>query len=500
MRVVHPLTASSPRYRLAGVVAATIVAMMTLVPSAAASASTGSIPPDVTSFAGDDQGLLLELEEFFGVDQRGSGIDFSDGIELGAIDRVFLWSNDYHAGEATETPVQYVNRWKVPVLIGEEPIGVALIGFDPATVEPEMIDFIRSPGTALALDDVDDDAILIHEPETDAWFALVDDVITPLVRGSSEVAGETTLAAYQPIVSSRLIEVVEENPQPDQGSVQSVVLIVTTIGVVLLALLIPTVLGKVRERRARLAEEADGPASADQVASDSAGSPDVETGIGVAPVTAAAAKSPTKASAPTNDAPVESESESEAVAPSTARAATKSSQTAQSKADSKKKSTSAQIPSARTATAAAAKIKPAVKSGTATSSGAKKTAPKTKAATKASTTKAPATKTPTTKAPATKTPATKTPATKAPATETPATKTPATKTTADKAAAKKTTAPTVKKPAAKKTAATKPATKKPAATKAAATKPAAKKAATAKPARTKPTSAGTDATDTSAPQ
>lgn len=263
MRAATLPSPSSPRHRvwLTGV-AGLAIALMAVLPAAGASASTGSIPPDVSAFAADDDGLLLELEEFFGVNQRGTGLDFSDGIELGEIDRVFLWSKDFHSGVATDTPVQYVNRWKVPLMIGDEPVGVALIGFDPATVEPEMIDFIRSPGTALALDHVDNDATLIHEPETGAWFSLVDGVITPLVRGSSDVAGEISLTAYQPIVSTRLVEVVEETPQPDQGSVQSVVLIVTTVLVVLLALLVPTVLGKRRERRERRAE-AEAEADAD---------------------------------------------------------------------------------------------------------------------------------------------------------------------------------------------------------------------------------------------
>ncbi|MBH0009783.1 hypothetical protein [Salinibacterium sp. SWN1162] len=269
MRAAPLPSASSPRLRrwLTGA-AALAIALMTIVPAAEASASTGSIPPDVSAFATDDDGLLQSLEEFFGVDQRGTGLDFSEGIELGEIDRVFLWSQDFHSGIATDTPVQYVNRWKVPVMIGDEPVGVALIGFDPATVEPEMIDFIRSPGTALALDDVDSDATLIHEPETGAWFSLVDGVITPLVRGSSEVAGETSLTAYQPIVSSRVITVVDETPQPNRGAVQSVVLIVTTVIVVLLALLVPTILGKRSERRERRAEaEAEAGAGDSQIAS-----------------------------------------------------------------------------------------------------------------------------------------------------------------------------------------------------------------------------------------
>ena len=245
-----------PRRRWFIVAAATLVAMVTIIPTAGATASVGSIPPDIVEFAESDEGLLTELEEYFGVDARGDGLDFSEGLELGEIDRIFLWSDAFRAGEATDTPVQYVNRWKVPVLIGEEPVGVAMIGIDPATVEPEMIDFIHSAGTALALDEVDADATLVLEPETAAWFSLNDGVIVPLVRGTSGVEAETTLSEYQTMLTGRELEIVEPDPQPDRGSVQSVVLISAAVLLLLLALLIPTIMGQVRERRERRAAAA----------------------------------------------------------------------------------------------------------------------------------------------------------------------------------------------------------------------------------------------------
>ena len=412
MHAVHPsLSSRRLRHTLAGAAAATLVAMMMLSPAAAV-ASTGSIPPDVAAFASADDGLLLELEEYFGLDERGSGLDFSDGIELGAIDRVFLWSRDYHSGVATETPVQYVNRWKVPVLIGEEPVGVALIGFDPATVEPEMIDFIRNPGTALALDDVDNDATLIHEPETDAWFSLIGDVITPLVRGSSEVEGETTLAEYQSIVSTRLVEVVDEEPQPDQGSVQSVVLIVTTIGVVVLVLLLPAVLGKLRARRERSAEnsEATGGVEADHEsvppAEEAVAPPSIDDEATAAVPRSASKRSP-------RAKPVASEAATSHVGDNKKAAS----------ATAENSSAAIRKPSAKTTTA---NTTPAGKSTAATKKSTTKVQPKAQSKTQPKVTSATAKKKPAAKS----TPTSRTPqqqATKAPAAKTSAAKKPAAK-------------------------------------------------------------------------
>ena len=425
MHAVHPsLSSRRLRHTLAGAAAATLVAMMMLSPAAAV-ASTGSIPPDVAAFASADEGLLLELEEYFGLDERGSGLDFSDGIELGAIDRVFLWSRDYHSGVATETPVQYVNRWKVPVLIGEEPVGVALIGFDPATVEPEMIDFIRNPGTALALDDVDNDATLIHEPETDAWFSLIGDVITPLVRGSSEVAGETTLAEYQSIVSTRLVEVVDEEPQPDQGSVQSVVLIVTTIGVVVLVLLLPAVLGKLRARRERSAEnsEATGGVEADHEsvppAEEAVAPPSIDDEATAAVPRSAAKRSP-------RAKPVASEAATSHVGDSKKAASAKAENTSAALKKSSAKTTTANTT-------------PAGKSPAAPKKSTTKAQPKSQTKTQ---------------------PKAQTTATSATATKRPAAKSTSTSRTPQPRVTK---APAAKKPVAKKPAATKPVAKKPAA-------------------------------------
>ncbi|WP_341953856.1 hypothetical protein [Salinibacterium sp. TMP30] len=416
--------------------AATLFAIVAFIPAAGAAASTGSIPPDVSAFAMADDGLILELEEYFGVDQRGDGLDFSEGIELGEIDRIFLWSDAYHSGQSIETPVQYVNRWKVPVLIGDEPVGIAMIGIDPATVEPEMIDFIRSPGIALALDDINTDATLVFEPETGAWFSLSDGSIIPLVRGDSGIAEETTLAQYQPMLTTRVVDVVEPTPQPDQGSVQSVVLIATTAVVLLLALLVPTIIGQVRERRARQAAgegEGEGETATDvhddvkhdDVKHDAephnAESRDAESRNAEPTVTDVAADTaaPEVPATPDVDAAAVAPAETTATEPGTA-----------AKPVDEEKVATAKSPAAKPAT------------------------PK----------KAPAKKTPATTKPATTKPATTKPATTKPATKKPATSTSATK--------KPVSSPSAgAKPLAKKPAPKKPAPKKPAASKPAPAKP-----------------------------
>ncbi|WP_050993057.1 hypothetical protein [Salinibacterium sp. PAMC 21357] len=449
---------SRRRRRWSATAATALIALVTFVPAAGVAASTGSIPPDVEQFAQADDGLVLELEEYFGANQRGDGLDFSDGIELGEIDRIFLWSVDYHAGKATETPVQYVNRWKVPVLIGEEPIGIAMIGIDPATVEPEMIDFIRSPGTALALDDIDASATLVHEPETGAWFSLIDGAITPLVRGDSGVSSELTLAKYQSMLSSRVVNIVDPTPQPDQGSVQSVVLIATTAGVLLLALLIPTIMGQVRGRRERLAAKADGDDKLDDEGEVEGGVEDKgETHDKATPE----ASDSTSVHLDADLASTESDSATAAVTPTVTNKAAPSAKKAPASRKtpaSKKVEAKAETPAKKPTTTKPDTTLPAVTKPATTKQAAKKSAVKkpasgTTAAKKSESAGA------ATSAAATSSPAAKAAAAKKPTAKKPVAKQPASgSTTVNKTAANTnaTSKPAARKPVAKKPAAPKP--------------------------------------------
>lgn len=211
--------------------------------AAPAGASVGSVPVEVAAFASAPDGLLASLDDFYGPNADGGGIGFDDTTEIGTVDRVFAFSPDWLAGAKTGDPVALANQWVVPVSVGGEALGVAIIWINPATVLPQLADFVQDPAFATGLPDVAADAWLVSDEPRGAWFVLAPPTLTPLVGGSSGHSAPVNLAAYQAEVTA-----VVEQPQPDTnlGSVLSIVTIVGVAALVVLALLIPYV----RRRRA----------------------------------------------------------------------------------------------------------------------------------------------------------------------------------------------------------------------------------------------------------
>ncbi|MGN6272537.1 MAG: hypothetical protein ACTHMQ_05540 [Protaetiibacter sp.] len=181
---------SSPALLPALVLAAAFGLAPALLAPDGASASVGSVPPEVRAYV-TGGGLLERLDDIYGEDADGSGIDFDDTTTLGTISRVFLWTEARLAGDTEGKPVRMANEWAVPVTIAEEPVGVAIVWINLDTEQPELAEFTADPDAASALAEVPDAAQLVRDPATGAWFALEADVATPLVAGSSGVREPT---------------------------------------------------------------------------------------------------------------------------------------------------------------------------------------------------------------------------------------------------------------------------------------------------------------------
>lgn len=216
----------------------------------AASASQGSVPLEVAEFAAAPDGLVASLEDFFGPGANGKGIDFDDSTEIGPVSRVFTFSAAWLAGGTTKASVDLANRWTAPVSVGGSGVGVAIIWINPATVRPQLADFVPDPGFARALAELADDAWLIDDEARGAWFGLGPLTLTPLVTGTSGVTSDTRLTTYQAMLTMAGDPPVEDE-QPPLGSVLSAGTIVAVALVVILALLVPVAW---RRRRAAAAE------------------------------------------------------------------------------------------------------------------------------------------------------------------------------------------------------------------------------------------------------
>jgi hypothetical protein len=179
-----------------------------LVPVQAATASVGSVPPEVTKYVTDGS-LVERLNDLYGPNASGTkGIDFDETTKPGPISRVWTWTDERLAGEPTDHPVGLTNNWVVPIVVAEEPVGLATIWINPETEAPELAWFDPEPEWATALAAVPDAAQLVRDDGSAAWFALQDGVLTPLVSGSSGV--ETPA----PVAEVALVPPAGEQPAP----------------------------------------------------------------------------------------------------------------------------------------------------------------------------------------------------------------------------------------------------------------------------------------------
>jgi len=157
---------------------------------AAASASVGSVPPEVRAYA-TGGGLVDRLEAVYGLNAEGEGIDFDDTTTPGPISRVFHWTDARLAGDTEGTPVRMANEWAIPVSVGEAAVGVAIVWINLDTERPELAEFLPDADAATALAEVPDDAQLVRDLGSGAWFGLVEGVATPLAPGDSGVTAPT---------------------------------------------------------------------------------------------------------------------------------------------------------------------------------------------------------------------------------------------------------------------------------------------------------------------
>jgi hypothetical protein len=214
-------------------------------PSAAASASEGSVPPDVRAYV-TGGGLVERLDDIYGENAAGEGIAFDETTTPGEIFRVFHFTDERLAGDNSGKPTRMVNEWAVPVSLGEDPVGVAIIWINTDTEQPELAEFDPDADAAVAVAAVPADAQLVRNAENAAWFALAGDTLTPLVAGQSGVTEPTPID-----------EVVLPSPAPDApdagddssaGIGVAIAAAVVLLGVVVAALLLPG-------RRRRILEE-----------------------------------------------------------------------------------------------------------------------------------------------------------------------------------------------------------------------------------------------------
>ena len=170
------------------------LAVAFVAPAAPATASDGSVPPDVIAYVSGG-GLVERLEQIYGENHEGDGIPFDETTTPGPISRVFHWTDARLAGDTSGKSTRMVNEWATPITLAGEPVGVALLWINTETERPELAEFQPGADAAVALAAVPENARLVRDLGSEAWFAVADGTLTPLVPGRSGITTPMPLDA-----------------------------------------------------------------------------------------------------------------------------------------------------------------------------------------------------------------------------------------------------------------------------------------------------------------
>lgn len=222
--------------RLRSALAVPVALLLALVPASLAHAE-GSVPSEVRSYVTDGS-LVAQLNDVYGVNAAGDGIDFDDTTKSGVIERVHVWSDALRAGEETDHPVDLLNEWVVPITIAEAPVGLATVWINPATVKPELASFDADADLATALSAVPDGASLVHDADSQAWLALgADGILTPLVPGTTGLSTPVPVDDVAILPAAGGGAVAAGDPNTGVGFAIAVVLLL--LAVIVVALIVP---------------------------------------------------------------------------------------------------------------------------------------------------------------------------------------------------------------------------------------------------------------------
>jgi hypothetical protein len=249
--------------RLRGALLAPLVFVLALAPAAFAHAAPteGSVPSEVRQYVTDGS-LVAQLNDVYGVNAEGDGIDFDDTTKPGVIERVHVWSDALRAGEETDHPVDLLNEWVVPVTIADEPVGLASVWINPTSVRPELASFDPDPELATALSAVPDGSSLVHDVENAAWFALAADGILTIL-----VPGMTSLSTPVPLDQVAILPAGSGAPaatgDPGTGVGFAIAVLLLLLAVIVVALIVPGLRGRRKAADTGEATDAEEPTDAD---------------------------------------------------------------------------------------------------------------------------------------------------------------------------------------------------------------------------------------------
>ncbi|MEV5042044.1 hypothetical protein [Microbacterium sp. LMI1x-1-1.1] len=138
-----------------------------------------------------------------------------DAASFGPVHRVYRWSDALVAGDAGD-PVTALDEWVAPVLSSSgEALAIYRVWRESPDSVAEFAGVDGDAATAAAIVDVDADAALVSDPTVAAWYAVWDDVATPVGSATfSDIRAGTPVGEVATLVSERTAQAVRDAAPP----------------------------------------------------------------------------------------------------------------------------------------------------------------------------------------------------------------------------------------------------------------------------------------------
>lgn len=229
------------------------VALITVAAPALAVTAVDAVPGDVVRYIAD--GLLADLDEFYGPGVDDSGTDFDDAVG-GAATRIYAFTEGFVTGDTEVPPVRRLNEWTSVVTVDKVPLGVAIVTIDPVTVSAQLASFTPSEGFGTVIAALPETARLVRDDARSAWFSLDGETpetlaLTPVVSGTSGIDEPVELADYQELVANWPTAAPAEGEaeaRPSDGLILVGLAVLLIVLLIAVEALLPTWRRKAKER------------------------------------------------------------------------------------------------------------------------------------------------------------------------------------------------------------------------------------------------------------
>jgi hypothetical protein len=233
---------------------------VSVVSAAPASASTGSVPLQVTKLLGDPA-LADKLTELYGPGSDDAGVDFT-GATFGSVSRIFVFTapdlvsiedstgKDSTAPAASvipsatatpgaKPPIRRINEWAAVVSIDKKPVGVATIAYPSGSTVASLAGFSPDRELAAALPLLKATAALLRDSGNGAWMSVANGTATPLVAGKTKLTAPVSLVDYPRAESVTRAPAAPASTGMDPGIVIGGVTLLLVVGAIVLVLFLP---------------------------------------------------------------------------------------------------------------------------------------------------------------------------------------------------------------------------------------------------------------------